>query len=121
MPPCTRMLGCDSKRLTKIERDFLQLWRKLAEITVLLKRMGLSHRCGLAFGDPGAPPECRGTRNLSFQVPRIAFPWFVGRIVDCYPTIRTFCACGPFCPWVISNSTTWPSSQFRNPSPAMPV
>ena len=27
-----------------------------------------------------------------------------------YQTGRTFSACGPFCPWVVSNSTFWFSS-----------
>jgi len=27
--------------------------------------------------------------------------------------ILTFSACGPFCPWVMSNSTFWPSSRLR--------
>src|SRR5918992_1766648 len=30
---------------------------------------------------------------------------------------RTFVACGPFGPWVTSNSTFWFSSRFRYPSP----
>lgn len=28
-------------------------------------------------------------------------------------TLRTFSACGPFCPWVTSYSTFWPSVSSR--------
>jgi hypothetical protein len=37
----------------------------------------------------------------------------------CYEAGLTPAACGPFCPWVTSNSTFCPSSRFLYPSPAM--
>src|SRR2546425_2912530 len=40
-------------------------------------------------------------------------------VLGSQPTGRTFEACGPFGPWLSSNSTFWFSSRFLYPSPAI--
>ena len=38
-------------------------------------------------------------------------------VYELYPIGRTFAACKPFGPLVVSNSTFWPSAKLRKPLP----
>ncbi len=77
-------------------------------------------------GKPGGDPTDTGQRRTGLAVALLGEPrrmrkalglmsqgLSVVRLSPEAQTVRTWSACGPFCPCVISNSTRWPSSSDR--------
>ncbi|MFF5111432.1 FAD-dependent monooxygenase [Streptosporangium sp. NPDC000509] len=74
-------------------------------------RRGALRRTGVGARSAAGRPERSGNRKTGFARSEPRLPGSTKRSMR--QTARTCEACGPFWPWVISNSTRWPSSRLR--------